>query len=151
MQLLEKMLAMVARFQMDVIGITIPAEPTPLPKHRVEARADHFKEEDVEFVEAEDIVDQADALLDGIYLRLGALVEMGVLPGPTFDAVHEKNMLKKRGAVAKRPKAIGHDAMKPEGWTPPDLFPFMTIGKGDIDLIMAVRHGLVKVVANEAA
>lgn len=143
--MLQHMLSLVERFQRDIIGIEIPTSPTLLPEWRVKARADHFREEDAEFEEAKTLEEQADALLDGIYLRLGALVEMGILPGPVFEEVHDANMLKKRGAVAKRPGSRGYDAVKPEGWTPPDLTPYLTIKKSDALLLLEVKRDEEKV------
>lgn len=137
--MLNDKLAMVQRFQEEIIGIDIPTTPMPLNKKRLTARIDHIKEELGEMVDADEedlneqiLENQADAFVDIIYLALGGLVEMGVLPGPVFDEVHEANMKKRRGSVEKRPGADGYDAVKPEGWEPPDLTPYFAITKNDV-------------------
>ena len=45
-------------------------------------------------VKAEDIVEQADAMIDTIYFALGTLVEMGVQPDELFRIVQHANMSK---------------------------------------------------------
>jgi hypothetical protein len=51
---------------------------------------------------------------------MGALLERGVSPAVPFKIVHEANMQKVRGET-KRSGSGGFDAVKPEGWTPPDI------------------------------
>lgn len=43
-------------------------------------------------VKEQDIVEQADAMIDTIYFALGTLVEMGVQPEQLFDIVQHANM-----------------------------------------------------------
>lgn len=69
---------------------------------------------------AGDRIGVVDGLIDLVYVALGALLEIGVMPSHPFDAVHEANMKK----VPKRTERYGsntNDAVKPEGWTPPDI------------------------------
>ena len=57
-------------------------------------------EEINEFLDAvkeQDIVEQADAMIDTIYFALGTLVEMGVQPEQLFDIVQHANMSKLLG------------------------------------------------------
>lgn len=129
---MQDLLNMVERFQREVIGITIPETPTPLNKKRMAARHEHLYEELSELVLARTVEDQADALLDLIYLALGGLAEMGVVPGPNFEEVHRANMAKKRGSVASRPSSGGDDAAKPEGWLPPQ---FLDVRKSDLEVL----------------
>lgn len=99
-------------------------EPRLLPRDRMRARYYHLKEELYEMVEAYDKADLpevVDGLIDIIYIALGTLAEMHVNASPAFKAVHEANMLKVNGQVAKRPEAGQHDAVKPEGWKAPDI------------------------------
>ena len=51
-------------------------------------------EEINEFIEAEEIVEQADAMIDVIYFALGTLVEMGIKPDNLFKIVQDANMAK---------------------------------------------------------
>lgn len=122
--MLNSYLKAVLRFTEDVVGIPIPAAPTSLPEKRAQFRIDHIREELDEFIAAHkdgDVAEQADAFVDVIYLALGALVEMGVTPGPVFNEVQRANMDKVQGEVAKRPGSLGFDAIKPEGWEGPDI------------------------------
>lgn len=60
-----------------------------------------------------------DGLVDLIYVALGTLLEMGVSPQTHFDEVHRANMRK----VPRQTERYGpnvNDAVKPDGWTPPD-------------------------------
>lgn len=137
--MLRFMLSEVERFQREIIGLPIPQQPTMLADARLKFRCDHVREEIDEVLEATTIEDQVDGFIDAIYIALGALIEMGVLPGPVFEEVHAANMKKKRGSVAKRPGSVGYDAVKPEGWTPPDLTPYMTISRNEAATLVAVR------------
>lgn len=137
--MLNDMIAKVERFQREIIGFPIPDSPAALAPERRLARADHLKEEIEEFLTSDDLGDQADGMIDLIYVALGALVEMGVLPGPLFDEVHEANMKKRRGTVAKRANHGGYDAVKPEGWTPPDFTPYLTITKREALALVQAR------------
>lgn len=62
------------------------ASPGPLPLDRIELRMGLIQEEGVdelgEAIMAENIVEVIDALVDTVYVALGALIEMGVHVGP---------------------------------------------------------------------
>ena len=68
--------------------------PTRIAAKRAQQRAAFMREEIDEFLEAETIADQADAMIDLIYFALGTMVEMGVKPDALFAIVHEANMQK---------------------------------------------------------
>lgn len=136
------MMAMVERFNRDLIGVGIPSCPMMLGPERGEARLKHMREELTELEDAlsgEDFEDTVDAILDLTYVALGTLVEMGVSPLPVFEVVHEANMRKHAGTVDKRPENAGHDAVKPEGWKPPNLAPYLTVTRADLDDVLFVR------------
>jgi len=92
--------------------------PRPLPAERGRLRVLWMREEIDEFVEAETIEDQADAMIDLMYFALGTLVEMGVRPQALFDIVHNANMQKlwQDGTVHRN--ADGK-TLKPPEWRDP--------------------------------
>jgi len=137
MNLLTKMTEDVERFNREIIDLPIPETPARLSATRKQAALDHLNEELCEFEASTALEDEADALIDLTYIALGRLVEMGLCPGALFDEVHEANMKKVRGMVSKRPNSLGHDAVKPEGWTAPDLRPYLAIGKADLQEVLA--------------
>ena len=127
--MLNSFLQAVLRFQTDILGVTVPSTPTPLTRERGLARIEHLQEEIAELKDAltvdnknpGDLEEQADAFVDIIYIALGGLIEMGITPGAVFNEVHRANMDKVSGEVSKRPSNFGYDAIKPEGWTGPDI------------------------------
>lgn len=121
--LVARMLSKVERFNREVVDLPIPGTPTMLSDERCEWADAALKEELAEFNQAcsdGDILEAADALVDLAYFALGRLVEMGVPAQAVIDGVQQANMAKRKGELSKRPGSLGHDAVKPEGWTPPD-------------------------------
>lgn len=118
-----RMLAKVEQFNRDVVDLPIPLTPTIISDERHAWARTALQEELDEFTaacQAEDVLEAADALVDLAYFALGRLVEMGVPAQAVFDGVQRANMAKRKGELSKRPGSLGHDAVKPEGWTPPD-------------------------------
>lgn len=112
------MMALVDEFQTKVLGLV--CTPGPLEPHRLIFKRKHMQEELDELTVAYDAGDfegQVDAIVDLIYVALGALLEMGITPEEAFATVHDANMKKFRGET-KRGEAF--DAVKPKGWQPPD-------------------------------
>lgn len=110
-------------FQEKVQDLPYNDEPKPLSPDRFAFRLGHMKEELQEYVEAYgkgDVANQADALIDLVYVALGAVLEMGIDPMVAFSVVHKANMEKTKGET-KRAHSGGYDAVKPEGWKAPDL------------------------------
>lgn len=93
-------------------------EPIMISEDRVHKRNLWMKEELVEFVEASDIVEQADALIDLIYFALGTLVEMGIKPQKLFDIVHAANM-SKLWSDGKPHYNCDGKTIKPSNWEDP--------------------------------
>ncbi len=121
--LVARMLGKVEQFNADVVGLPIPQTPTVLSAERHNWAITALKEELDEFTAAVhegDVLEAADALIDLTYFALGRLVEMGVPAQAVFDGVQHANMAKQKGELSKRPGSLGHDAIKPEGWMPPD-------------------------------
>lgn len=136
---MERYLALVHRFNADIIGLPIPETPTRLGHARKAWASGAIAEELDEFEKAETLEDEADALIDLSYFALGRLVEMGIVPGLVFDEVHEANMRKRRGELSKRPNSLGFDAVKPEGWTGPNLLPYLSLDRSDIRAMYDVK------------
>ena len=137
------MLDMVERFNREIIGLQIPDKPTMLERHRSDFRRGHLLEELSEIAHGadhEDMSELVDGLLDLIYVAMGWLVEMGVTVGASFEEVHAANMAKERGELARRPGSKGYDAVKPEGWTPPDLAPYLSLTRGEVAWMMDQRE-----------
>lgn len=148
--LAAKMVDDAARFNREIVGYPIPAQPELMSDDRANFRADFMQEELDEFRKAQregDLDGAVDAIIDMMYVGAGALNEMGVATQPTWDEVHRANMAKKRGSQTKRPGGQGFDAIKPEGWTAPSHADYLTITSEDIQTILAIRRGEAQVVA----
>lgn len=107
-------------FNRVVCGIETPERPTRLNSERKKWAFAALLEEANEFADADNLVDEVDALIDLIYFAAGRMQEMGVDGGRAFFEVQRANMQKIRGELSKRPGSQGHDAIKPEGWVGPD-------------------------------
>ncbi len=90
---MNKEWAMVKDFQ-EKFGHPYKDSPTMMDSDRAQKRYNWMLEEINEFLEAEDIVEQADAMIDVMYFALGTLVEMGIRPDALFEIVHTANMTK---------------------------------------------------------
>jgi hypothetical protein len=82
-------------------------------------RASWLLEELIEFMRAESLTDQVDALTDIDYINRGTWVEIGVQPDPCFAIVHYKNM-DKLGPYGKPIIDAQGKVRKREGWTGPE-------------------------------
>lgn len=74
-------------------------------------------------VKRNDVVDAADALIDGIYFAYGVMYKMGISPDKIdaiFRTVHKANTSKMIGIKDGREGFNAVDAVKPDGWTPPE-------------------------------
>ncbi|GIP02074.1 hypothetical protein J28TS4_04810 [Paenibacillus lautus] len=78
-------------------------------------RSSWMLEELIEFMEAETLEDQVDALTDLIYFAIGTFTLMGVKPEPFFNIVHAANMGKLHEDGKPRFDEQGK-IVKPEGW-----------------------------------
>lgn len=99
----------------------VSEEPTPLSEERAETRYTWMLEEINEFLDAtkkQDLVEQADAMIDTIYFALGTLVEMGVHPDVLFKIVQHANMSKLWSDGKPHYNEMGK-VIKPEGWQDP--------------------------------
>ena len=78
-----------------------------------------FVEEALEYLEAETLEDEYDAILDLMVFTMGAMLRHGFKP-EGLVAVVEANLKKTVGPQKKR-GGFELDLVKPEGWTPPNL------------------------------
>lgn len=95
--------------------------PVSIKLERAKKRYAWILEEINEFLEASknnDIVEQADAMIDVIYFALGTLVEMGIEPDELFDIVQNANMSKLFPDGKPHYNEMGK-VIKPEGWENP--------------------------------
>lgn len=88
-----------------------------------------IKEEFQEFLDAVDTndeVEEFDACLDMIYVIIGHMIQRGWDIQGGWDEVQRSNMAKvdgETGRVSRRPDG---KILKPVGWAPPDLTPFIS-------------------------
>ncbi|MFR9651594.1 MAG: HAD family hydrolase [Rikenellaceae bacterium] len=103
----------------DKFGHPCPQNPAKITSQRALSRAKWMNEEVAEFLVAEDIYEQADAMIDLIYFALGTMVEMGLEPQELFEIVQHANMSKlfPDGKPHYNPK--DGKVLKPEGWEDP--------------------------------
>jgi predicted HAD superfamily Cof-like phosphohydrolase len=83
----------VKEFQLK-FGHPVADKPMQMNAERTKKRYNWMLEEINEFIEADEIVEQADAMIDVIYFALGTLVEMGIKPDNLFKIVQDANMAK---------------------------------------------------------
>lgn len=113
----------------EKFGLLIGQRPQRLTKRKLNERVEFLQEELDELklaVESDNFPEQADALVDIVYVALGTAVMMGLPWKELWDDVQRANMEKVRG-ITKRGHAV--DCAKPEGWIPP-LTTFILEGCG---------------------
>jgi predicted HAD superfamily Cof-like phosphohydrolase len=91
-------------------------EPGFLSPRKLAERGRFLQEELNELLEAKTLEDQADALVDLVYVSKGTAVMMGLPWRALWDDVQRANMAKARGLTHRGNKV---DVMKPVGWVPP--------------------------------
>jgi predicted HAD superfamily Cof-like phosphohydrolase len=106
-----------------------PIAPEPsLTLARKELRASLIAEELEEFKTAQekgDLAGIADALMDLIYVVIGAAIEYGI-PPECFEEVHRSNM-SKLGADGKPIKRADGKSLKGPNYSPPDLASILAV------------------------
>lgn len=99
-----------------------PSNPTELDDETETFRLEFILEEAAEYEEAvikKDLVAQLDALVDIVYVALGAALMKGLDFDEAWRRVHAANMRKIAGLPTGRHGTL--DVSKPEGWKPPEL------------------------------
>lgn len=99
-------------------GHPVKDTPTQMSQERAQKRYNWMLEEINEFIEADEIVEQADAMIDVIYFALGTLVEMGIQPDNLFQIVQDANMSKLWPDGKPHYNAEGK-TIKPSTWEDP--------------------------------
>ena len=99
-------------------GHPVADTPKQMAQERAVKRYHWMLEEINEFIEADEIVEQADAMIDVIYFALGTLVEMGIRPDTLFDIVQDANMAKLWPDGKPHYNAEGK-TIKPDTWEDP--------------------------------
>lgn len=104
------------------LGHLMQSTPGHLTKRKLRERLECMREELNEFekaIEAQDLEEQFDALIDLVYFAKGTANMLGLTSVWALGwlEVQRANMTKVPG-VTKRGHAV--DAVKPEGWQPPD-------------------------------
>lgn len=98
----------------------IPAFPS---ETRMGLRKSLIRDEYREFLlalEARDLAECADALVDMIYVITGTMIEFGI-PPEAWDEVHRSNMAKVDPSTGRAVMRPDGKVLKPEGWQPPDI------------------------------
>ena len=78
-----------------------------------------------EAVEADDRVEQLDALIDILVVTIGAIHSMGADAEGAWEEVMSTNAAKIDLDTGKVRKREDGKVLKPEGWVPPNLAPFV--------------------------
>ena len=93
---MNKMQSQVLEFQ-RAMELPVGHVARRMPQDQKAVRHELIREELEEFLTAlqeDDLVEQADALIDLLYVVYGGLVVMGIDAEPLFDEVHRSNMSK---------------------------------------------------------
>lgn len=88
-----------------------------------------IKEEVAELMAAEramNPVEELDALIDILVVTIGAIHSMGADGEGAWNEVMRTNFAKIDPVTGKVNKRSDGKVLKPEGWTPPNLAPFLT-------------------------
>lgn len=101
-------------------GLENTTGPNHLSKEEKEFRSDAMLEELNEYIAADTLVDQYDALLDLIVFAVGTLERHGFPLQAGFEKVMKANMAKELGQNGEKRGGFKRDLVKPEGWTAPE-------------------------------
>lgn len=82
-------------------------------------------EEITEYVQANDQLDELDALIDILVVTIGAIHSMGADAEGAWKEVMRTNFAKIDKDTGKVRKREDGKVLKPVGWLPPDLKPFL--------------------------
>jgi len=103
----------------DLFGHPASEIPRMIDRKRTRSRGTWMLEEVAEFLTAEDIYEQADAMIDLMYFALGTMVEMGIEPDELFNIVQKANMDKLWEDGKPRYNTKDSKVIKPDNWEDP--------------------------------
>ena len=86
----------------EKFGHPVAPQPRMMERGRALSRGKWMNEEVAEFLVAQDIYEQADAMIDLIYFALGTLVEMGLEADELFGWPPERRLISASGAWAAK-------------------------------------------------
>lgn len=115
---MNKMQSQVRLFQ-QIMSQPNPDRPIRLTDARKNFRNALFMEEFTEYLRADNIVDEADALGDMLYILFGTCVEHGLNMQPIFDIIQEANMNKIWDDGVPHFNELGK-VIKPPNWVKPE-------------------------------
>jgi len=87
--------------------------------------ADLVLEEQGEWKDAKNPVDDLDAIVDQIWVLIGLAESLGYDLGGAWNEVARSNLAKIDKATGTVQKREDGKILKPDGWTPPNLVPFI--------------------------
>jgi predicted HAD superfamily Cof-like phosphohydrolase len=87
---------------------------------------DEERQELQEAVEADDLVEQLDALIDILVVTIGAIHSAGFDGEGAWKEVMATNFAKVDRETGRVRKREDGKVLKPQGWTPPDLKGYLT-------------------------
>jgi predicted HAD superfamily Cof-like phosphohydrolase len=116
---MQQQFEMVKAFQL-AMNQPVAVKPTVMNEVRQMQRYDYMAEELMEFIGSTELVDQADAMIDLIYLAIGTMVELGVQPEPLFQIVQNANMSKLWEDGKPRLNPETNKVMKPSTFVRPE-------------------------------
>ncbi len=128
---------LVAEFNEQITLYNPPDRPSYFVEKLVRLRAMQMYEELQEVLDSTNLVDTVDGLMDFIYFAVGTLHLMGIhreLFNELFQTIHDGNMKKKAGIKTTRTvqglalEDHPRDAIKPDGWEPPEKKLAMIMG-----------------------
>lgn len=100
---------------------------TGFNKAQYEMYKNLIKEEYSElFDDAENLVDELDALIDLMVVTIGAICSMGINPQDAWDEVMRTNFAKIDPTTGKVRKREDGKILKGPDWRPPNLEPFVS-------------------------
>lgn len=103
----------------------LPADRTPhsLPREDWKFRVKLMTEELREYVTAENLLEELDALVDLVYVAVGTAISQGFDFDEAWQRVHAANLQKVRALPdgSNSARSSGQDVVKPPGWRTADL------------------------------
>jgi hypothetical protein len=117
---MESKLMSLVKGMHEKFGLENNSGPDHLSKEEKEFRCAAMQEELNEYIAADTLVDQYDALLDLIVFAVGTLERHGFPLLAGFEKVMEANMAKELGQNGEKRGGFKRDLVKPAGWTAPE-------------------------------